>query len=429
MELARVPLFVLAVSASGIAPRPLPAQGSAPLAVFLDCRAQCDGDYIRTEIAFVNWVRDRTVADVHVLITSQDAGAGGDAFTLAFLGLRAYAGRGDTLTYVSNPTTTDDEQRQGLTRTLAIGLAPFVARAGGASLLRIAATETGRQPGPGAQTMPANDPWKAWVFEIDLSGDISGEQNYRNFELDTEFNANRTTEAWKLVFDMSLNSERERVIDDKFDEEGNLESSDTVTNNQQNWNTELMLVKSISGHFSAGFRAAMSSSRFRNQKRRTEFMPAVEYNVFPYSEFTRRRLALQLAVGLDDFVYNDTTIFDKLAETFPLYYAAAIYATRQPWGSSGVRLEHRGYLTDLSKRSTDLSGEISVRIFQGLSVRFGGGYQWIHDQVYLPKGDRNQADLLLRRRALLTGYEYNAFVGLTYTFGSIFNNVVNPRFF
>jgi len=70
-----------------------------------------------------------------------------------------------------------------------------------------------------------------------------------------------------------------------------------------------------------------------------------------------------------------------------------------------------------------------VRIFQGLSVRFGGGYEWIHDQVYLPKGDRDQADLLLRRRALLTGFEYNAFVGLTYTFGSIFNNVVNPRFF
>jgi hypothetical protein len=62
-------------------------------------------------------------------------------------------------------------------------------------------------------------------------------------------------------------------------------------------------------------------------------------------------------------------------------------------------------------------------------VSVGGGYEWIHDQVYLPKGNRDQADVLLRRRALLTGYEYNARVGLTYTFGSIFNNVVNPRFF
>jgi hypothetical protein len=51
------------------------------------------------------------------------------------------------------------------------------------------------------------------------------------------------------------------------------------------------------------------------------------------------------------------------------------------------------------------------------------------EQVYLPKGERDQADVLLRRRALLTGYEYNAFFGFRYTFGSIFNNVVNPRFF
>jgi hypothetical protein len=49
--------------------------------------------------------------------------------------------------------------------------------------------------------------------------------------------------------------------------------------------------------------------------------------------------------------------------------------------------------------------------------------------VYLPKGERDQADVLLRRRALLTGYEYDAFFGFRYTCGSIFNNVVNPRFF
>jgi hypothetical protein len=112
-----------------------------------------------------------------------------------------------------------------------------------------------------------------------------------------------------------------------------------------------------------------------------------------------------------------------------VYIAATEYATRQPWGDSNVRLEHRGYLNEPSKRSTELSGNMSVRLFRGFSVRFGGSYSWIHDQVYLPKGERDQADVLLRRRALLTGYEYNAFFGFTYTFGSIFNNVVNPRFF
>ena len=58
----------------------------------------------------------------------------------------------------------------------------------------------------------------------------------------------------------------------------------------------------------------------------------------------------------------------------------------------------------------------------------GANYNWIRDQIYLPKGEQNQADVLLRRRALQTGFEYELFGGLSYTFGSIFNNVVNPRF-
>jgi hypothetical protein len=420
---------------SAVSPRRILAQDAAPaptqtgtLAVFLDCQGGCDTQYIRTEIAYVNWVRDRTVADVHVLITSQDAGGGGDQFTLAFIGQRALAGRGDTLTFTTNATTTDDEERRDLTRTLALGLVPFLARTPGALSLRITMPQVAADA-PGTQTLPASDPWKAWVFEIDLGADVSGERNYRNREFDAEVNANRTTAAWKTVLESSYNYSSERAIDEEFDDQGNLVSADTIKDLQRNWNTELVVVKSLTGHLSAGFRAALGSNTFRNQRRRLELMPAVEYNVFDYSEATRRRLAFQFATGVDAFVYHDTTIFDKIRETFPLYFAAVNYATRQPWGQSGIQLEHRGYLNDRSKRSTELSGNMSVRIFRGLSVRFGGGYNWIHDQVYLPKGERDQADVLLRRRALLTGYEYNAFFGVTYTFGSIFNNVVNPRFF
>lgn len=427
-------LLLLRLAAVLVACVPAAVRAQAPttaptaLPVFLDCQTGCDDSFIRTEIEYVNWVRDRTVADVHVLITSQGAGAGGEAFTLAFIGLRAQAGRGDTLTFTTNPTTTDDEERRGIVRTLSLGLVQFVARTPGAELLRI----TSAIPAVGASTSqvnPANDPWKAWVFSIDLSGDINGEQNESSREVQSEINANRTTEQWKTTFEVEYSYERERFVDEDFDDEGNVTSRETFINVQENWSSEFLLVKSVTGHLSVGFRGALSSSTFNNQKRRFEFMPAVEYNIFPYADFTRRRLALQFGAGVDDFVYNDTTIFDKVKETFPMYFTAAIYATRQQWGSSSVRLEHRGYLNDVSKRSTDLSGELSVRLFQGFSVRFGGGYEWIHDQVYLPKGDRDQADVLLRRRALLTGFEYNAFVGITYTFGSIFNNVVNPRFF
>ncbi|HKC38310.1 MAG TPA: hypothetical protein VKC15_02075, partial [Gemmatimonadales bacterium] len=60
------------------------AQDSA-LRVFLDCpNSFCDFDYYRTEITFVNWVRDRQFAQVHILVTSQATG-GGQEYTLGFI--------------------------------------------------------------------------------------------------------------------------------------------------------------------------------------------------------------------------------------------------------------------------------------------------------------------------------------------------------
>ena len=398
------------------------------LSVFLDCD-DCSEDYVRTEISYVNWVRDRTVADVHVLVTSQDAGGGGDVFTFAFIGQRALAGRGDTLVFSTNASTTNDEERAGLTQTLALGLVQFVARSSTASSLRITRQRLAAGA-PGMQTMPSSDRWKAWVFEVALGADLGGEQNYRNREFNVEVNANRTTAEWKTVLETSLDYSSERAIDvEEVDSLGRVIEADTTYDLQRSWGGELVVVKSITGHMSTGFRAAMGSSTFRNQLLRTEFMPAFEYNVFDYAEATRRRLAFQFGAGIDAFAYHDTTVFDKLREAFPMYYAAVNYATQQPWGQSGIRLEHRGYLNDPAKRSTELNANMNVRLFRGFSVRFGGEYSWIHDQVYLRKGNPDQADVLLRRTALLTSYQYNLFFGISYTFGSIFNNVVNPRFF
>lgn len=105
------------------------------------------------------------------------------------------------------------------------------------------------------------------------------------------------------------------------------------------------------------------------------------------------------------------------------------YSTVQPWGSSGATIIHNALIKDPSKRSTRINANMNVRVFKGLSVYMSGGYSWIHDQLYLAKGeDVTTNDVVLRQQQLKTSYRYNANVGLTYTFGSIFNNIVNPRF-
>ena len=85
-------------------------------------------------------------------------------------------------------------------------------------------------------------------------------------------------------------------------------------------------------------------------------------------------------------------------------------------------------LLDPTQRNTQLYGSASVRIIKGLNFNVGGSYSWIHDQRYLRKGSATKESVLLRQQALATSYFYDFNFGLSYTFGSIFNNVVFPRF-
>ncbi len=75
-----------------------------------------------------------------------------------------------------------------------------------------------------------------------------------------------------------------------------------------------------------------------------------------------------------------------------------------------------------------LSGFLSVRILKGLSVRLRGGVARINDQLSLVRGEASEAEILLQLQELATSYNLDGEIGVTYTFGSIYNNIVNPRF-
>ena len=75
-----------------------------------------------------------------------------------------------------------------------------------------------------------------------------------------------------------------------------------------------------------------------------------------------------------------------------------------------------------------LSGGFNVRLFKGFSVNVHGNYSWIRDQLHLEAGNLSDEQILLRQRQLATSYRWFTSFGISYRFGSIFNNVVNPRF-
>ena len=108
--------------------------------------------------------------------------------------------------------------------------------------------------------------------------------------------------------------------------------------------------------------------------------------------------------------------------------AQAGLSLRQPWGSASAQFSFSQYLTQPSKYSLGPFGGADIRLFKGFSFNLFSEYSRTRDQIYLPRGEASTEEILLRQRQLLTGYQYYFNFGINYSFGSIFNNIVNPRF-
>ena len=390
------------------------ATDSLGLRVFLDCNFFCDFDHVRREIAFVNWMRDRQDADVHVLGTAQGTGSGGREFTLNFIGLRAHAGRQDTLRYFSQQVDTEDQVRARLVQTLKIGLMRYVAGTPIAEQLGISyrAAPTGRPTGP------VRDSWNFWVFRTSVGGSLNGEsqQNYRS--VNGSFSASRITERLKFTLRTSGRFNRS-----EFD----LDSVTTYVDRSSNLRADALLVQSLGEHWSAGLLANVSASTSLNQDLAMEGGPAIEFDVFRYAESTRRQLTFLYSVGPAVYDYEQETIFDETAEVLPRHRLSVSLEVQQPWGSVNSSLEAIQYLHDLARHQVSLFGGIELKVVRGLSLNLFGNVARVKDQLYLSKAGATPEEILLQRRRLGTDYSYFANIGFSYTFGAVFNNVVNPR--
>jgi hypothetical protein len=153
----------------------------------------------------------------------------------------------------------------------------------------------------------------------------------------------------------------------------------------------------------------------------------VEFNIFPYAESTRRRLTVRYSAGFSHFRYEQETIFDKTEESLPKHSLGLSAEVRQPWGSISGSLRSSQFLHDLARHQISLFGGTQIRLSRGLPLNLFGSVARIKDQLYLSKAGVSPADILVRRRQLGTDYRYFVNLSFSYTFGSRFNNVVNPR--
>lgn len=378
--------------------------------VFIDCRS-CDMSFTRQEIPWVNYVRDVREAEVYVLVTSQQTGSGGDMYTYKFQGMNRFAGMNDTLTFTSNPDETGPELRELRTSLLKAGLLRYAART---PVIREIMISHDREM---AQEEIV-DKWNYWVFELQTSPRFNSEESYKRIQLNNSINISKVTPDLKLEIEADQSYNKQRFIEG--DEDTTYIRSSKSLNN--------LYVKSLGDHWSAGLRWNISASTSQNYIFNNMFMPSVEYDLFPYSEATHRQLRFLYSIGYQYSHYIDTTIYNKIYENLFLQQVRVAYQIQEKWGSVNLSLAGSNYLHDLTKSFVQLNASVRVRIIKGLSLSINGGAAYINDQMNLAKGELSEADRLLRLKEQATSYNIQGGLSITYTFGSIYNNVVNPRF-
>jgi hypothetical protein len=408
-----LPLLLFIFIYNGTQAQDVPSTDSvlkdAPM-VFVDCQF-CDLDYVRQQIPYVNYVRDRKASNVHVLVTQQNTGSGGKEYVLAFYGQSRFAGMSDTLTVNVGPNATNDEKRASRTRVINMGLMRYIAKTDLAAQITIDYAED-------LEPTTVEDPWNNWVFSLDASAWFNGESSHSNLSSWSSVNIDKVTPELKIEIGGNMN-----YGENRFD----VDDTTTITTVSRSHSGFARTVFSINDHFSWGVTGMASTSLYSNQRLSANLYPGFEYNLFPYAESTRHQLRMYLNAGPIYKRYYQVTIFEKTEE---LLWEGALniaYKVQEKWGSVSAGLNSSGYINDISKHRLTFNTNLNLRLFKGFSFRLSGRVELIRDQINLPLAGASPEEILLRQRQLATGYNYWGNAGFTYTFGSVFNTVVNPR--
>ncbi len=374
----------------------------------------CDMQYIRQEIGYVQHVRDQDLADVQLFINRIGNASGGSTYEISFTGKNGFNGMRQESKFTTQPTQTNDEVRAGLLKHIEVGLVSYLLQSDMATLVHLEVDNLETEDG---ETEAPVDPWNFWIFEVRGEGSFNKESSRDGISLEFGAEANRVTEDWRIRLNAEANYRRNRFESDE----------EVFISERQIHFVDGTAVKSLGPNWSAGVNAGVSHNTFNNINFSYNLRPALEYSLFPYDEVIRREITFAYRIGLLYNSYLQTTIFGKDEENLGNQSFEVRARFRQPWGDISSSLRASSFLHDITKNRLVFNGWLNVRVYKGLAVRFSSNVQFISDQITLPGGDASLEDLLLQQRQIATNFEMRMGFGVSYTFGSAFNSIVNTR--
>lgn len=390
-----------------------PQQGHIPN-VFIDY-PNSNMNYIKEQIPIVNYVHDPKEADIHILFTSQRTAAGGTIFTLYFIGQNNFTNLNDTLKYLTNKNDTEDMTRKKMVKALKLGLVRYCVHLGLSDDISVSFTKP-------YEEFKQKDDWDFWLFNASLNGNFNGQANYKALYLNGSLLADRTTEASKVNF--SLNSsynENRYIINNDI---GNTE----ILNLSRAQSFNAYFIKSIDSYWSWGVWGGLNTSTYSNIDISAYVSPGIEFNIFPYSVSNERQLRIDYQLKHTFNKYFQETIFFKTHEELWSHSLNVTLSLIKSWGNVSISAVSSNYLNDFGLYDLGFSSNLAMELSKGLSINLNVGYSKIQDQLSLPLSSGTLEDVLTQNRQIQTNYNYWGGFGISYSFGSIFNNFVNPRF-
>lgn len=403
---------LLGLIGTALLSQPAPA---GRLRLYLELKqAWADEAYLREELPWVDWVRDPAGAQVQLILVVEAAGGGGSTYTIRLVGLGEFSGIDDRFTYSVAPASTPVAVRQGLAIRLALGLARYAARLRQADSLELKVKEGAVAEPTAAKT----DPWNGWVHRVQANGYFSGESQTAASSTSVFVGSAKVTaeDFYRVSLMGNWNQSR-------------FELEDSVLRTRtESYSAAAALARGLSDRWTWGLMGGVVRSPLSNLASRIRIGPALEYNLWKYSESSQRQLTFLYRPGLRRTVYMEETLYGKTQEADADNSLTIALDLNQPWGTVSASLFGSAFLGDWTKNSLGVYGSMDLRVAKGLSLNLYASYSRVRDQVALPRSGASDEDVLLRRRELATDYRFYGSVGVSYTFGSIFNSAVNSRF-
>jgi len=382
--------------------------------MFLDCRTYCDFTYIKSEIDFVDYMLDRQSAELYILLISQNTGSGGRKYIMTVENKKS----GDDpyeLKFNTDANAVEAVIRSAIVKKLKQALLKYMVDEQLTDNISYSVNSTDVK----AKEKIQIDKWDSWVFSVGINGNLNRESQFNSVNLRFNINANRTTDKHKFYSRINYSRNESNFI---------IEGEETISNLQTSFFGNMLYAYSLDKHWSIGSIMRYSRSIFENYDHSLTFAPAIEYNIFPYSESANHNFTFRYEIGGRYNDYIDTTSYFKTTETLVRHRLAIDYQIVKPWGDISIDAGISHFITLPDRYSIDINPRVDVNIFKGLNIYTGIFYGITKDRINIPKGNLSVEEILLQNKLRDSNFSMYMFFGISYRFGSASNNVVNTRF-